>query len=76
MSRHQWIVIVTYGLTEAEAAATHSGTEQRLDAEHRLSADGPACLNCELMYSPRLAAQPCKAPAYKLDPDTSKVRQR
>ena len=58
--RHQWVVMVTYGLTDAEAAATEAGVEQRLDAEHRMAADGPACLNCELAWTPQIAARPCR----------------
>lgn len=64
--RHQWIVMVAYGLTDAEAAATEGGVQQRLDAEHRLSVDGPACANCEQPWAPELAAQRCPAPWYEM----------
>lgn len=73
---HQWVVIATYGLTSAEAAATDAGHEQRLDAEHRLSVDGPACLNCELVYSPDLAARSCAGERYVIERNpNARVRQ-
>jgi hypothetical protein len=73
---HQWIVFATYGMTDAEAAALHNGAEQRLDAEHRVSVDGPACMNCERVWSPELAERPCPAPRYDIEPNAdARVRQ-
>lgn len=66
--RHQWSVMVVYGLTDAEARATKSspGYVQNLDAEHRLSIEGPGCLNCEEAWSESIARQPCPAPWYTM----------
>ena len=76
MNAHQWVVLATYGLTDAEAAALHDGAEQRLDAEHRLSVDGPGCMNCEMAWTPERAAAACPAPRYDVEsnPD-ARVRQ-
>ncbi len=62
--QHQWAVIVTYGMTAEEAA----GELVRLDAAHRRSLDGPACLNCERIWSPSRAKMRCPAQWYEIKP--------
>lgn len=71
--RHQWTVFITYGLTDAEAAALEAGGEQRLDEERRVSIDGPGCVNCEETYTAELAAKPCPAPWYVWEPADAQV---
>lgn len=73
---HQWVVMAAYGLTAAEAAALHEGAEQRLDAEHRLSVEGPACMNCEAIWTEAVASQRCPQPWYDArQNDGTRVRQ-
>lgn len=74
--RHQWVVMATYAVTDAEARAIHQPDyEQRLDAEHRLSIDGPGCLNCEQAWSQSVARSPCPTPWHHMKPNPSNVRQ-
>lgn len=73
--KHQWVVFVTYGLTDAEARAVENGEQGRLDAERRLSVDGPACLNCEMPWSERLARNPCSATWHDMKPSDVRVVQ-
>ena len=76
MTGHQWVVMATYALTDAEARATHDpGYEQRLDAEHRLSIDGPACLNCEMAWSEQVARDECPAAWFAMRHTPANVRQ-
>lgn len=73
--QHQWVVAAIYGLTEAEARATSEGISQRLDAEHRITVEGPGCYNCELRWSPEVEATPCDVPWEQIGPNNIRVRQ-
>jgi hypothetical protein len=55
---HLWIVIVTYGLTDEEAAVASEGVEQLLDGAHLLAVVGIGCYICEQRYKD-VVGKPC-----------------
>jgi hypothetical protein len=57
--KHIWVMAAAWMVTDPQGWAT-GGTPQLLDAENLVMLTGPGCLKCELPWSRKLAAQPCR----------------
>jgi hypothetical protein len=67
MRHHRWVVVVTYRLSQEQAAGVHatdfamSSEDLRLDHENRIAVSGPGCLDCEGLWKD-VHEQRCEAP--------------
>jgi hypothetical protein len=55
---HLWIIAVTYGLTDQEAAHGGEGVDTLLDGDHLLACTPVCCYRCEKPY-PEAVGHPC-----------------
>lgn len=55
---HLWTLLVSYGLTDQEAAHATEGVDTLLDADHLLSVSPLGCFICERYYED-VVGKPC-----------------
>lgn len=62
MNQHRWVFIGVFGVPDADLLTRKT----TITPDNLLTLEGPACLNCDAVYSYTKAALPCSAPPYKL----------
>jgi hypothetical protein len=72
--QHLWVMTAAWRLTDPEKAYAATMTPEfdeenayLLDQENILALAGPGCYKCEELYSPTLAALPCRGQLHRAD---------